>query len=43
MKKRLTRSFFISHSLVHNIRKIQKIVVSSDGDGAYAIVDVDTL
>jgi hypothetical protein len=35
--------FFISHSLVHNIRKIQKIVVSPDGDGAYAIVDVDTL
>ncbi len=34
---------FNSHILVHNIRKIQKIVVSSEGDGAFAVVDVDTL
>ena len=34
---------FNSHTLVHNIRNIQKIVVSSEGDGAFAVVDVDTL
>lgn len=34
---------FSSHKLVHNIRNIQKIVVSSEGDGAFAVVDVDTL
>jgi ketosteroid isomerase-like protein len=34
---------FASYKLVHNIRKIQKIVVSKEGDGAFAVVDVDTL
>ena len=28
---------------MHNDRKIQKIVVSREGDGAFAVVDVDTL
>jgi ketosteroid isomerase-like protein len=34
---------FNSHKLVHNIRNLQKIVVSSEGDDAFAVVDVDTL
>lgn len=34
---------FASHRLVHNNRKIQKIVISKEGDGAFAVVDVDTL
>jgi ketosteroid isomerase-like protein len=29
--------------LVHNRRQIQKIEVSEQGDGAFAVVDVDTL
>jgi ketosteroid isomerase-like protein len=37
------QQLFHSHRLVHNLRKIQKIVVSLDGDGAYAVVDVDKL
>ncbi|MEJ7642601.1 MAG: nuclear transport factor 2 family protein [Candidatus Nitrosocosmicus sp.] len=34
---------FESHRLVHNVREIRKIVVSDEGDGAFAVVDVDTL
>jgi ketosteroid isomerase-like protein len=34
---------FASHQLIYNNRKIQKIVVSKEGDGAFAVVDVDTL
>ena len=34
---------FRSHRLVHNIRKIQKIEISKEGDGAFAVVDIDTL
>ena len=34
---------FDTHDLVHNKRVIRKIVVSKEGDGAYAVVDVDTL
>lgn len=34
---------FASHRLVHNNRKIVKIVVSKEGDGAFAVVDIDTL
>lgn len=33
---------FASHRLIHNNRKIQKIVISEEGDGAFAVVDVDT-
>lgn len=32
-----------SYILVHNIRKIQKFVISSECNGAFAVVDVDTL
>jgi ketosteroid isomerase-like protein len=37
------RALFDSCALVHNERSIQKIVVSPQGDGAFAIVDIDTL
>ena len=41
MKKKISR-IFASHRLVHNNRKIVKIVVSKECNGAYAVVDVDT-
>jgi ketosteroid isomerase-like protein len=34
---------FETHELVHNRRQTVRIVVSKEGDGAYAVVDVDTL
>ena len=34
---------FKAHHLVHNMRNVRKIVVSNEGDGAFAIVDIDTL
>jgi len=34
---------FDTHRLVHNRRVIRKIVVSKEGDGAFAVVDIDTL
>jgi ketosteroid isomerase-like protein len=34
---------FRTHELVHNVRKTARIVVSAEGDGAFAVVDVDTL
>ena len=34
---------FETHRLLHNRRTIQKIVVSREGDGAFAVVDIDTL
>lgn len=37
------QDLFESHRLVHNIRNICKIVISNEGDGAFAVVDVDTL
>lgn len=37
------RSLFDSHELVHNVRTTEKIEVSSEGDGAFAVVDIDTL
>jgi ketosteroid isomerase-like protein len=37
------RELFDSHTLVHNRREIKKIEVSDQGDGAFAVVDVDTL
>jgi ketosteroid isomerase-like protein len=37
------QELFDTHDLVHNRRVIQKIVVSKEGDGAFAVVDVDTL
>ena len=34
---------FRTHELIHNKRKTIKIVVSEQRDGAFAVVDVDTL
>jgi hypothetical protein len=37
------RQFFREHQLVHNERRTRKIKISEDGDGAFAVVDIDTL
>lgn len=37
------QDLFDTHELVHNIRTIKKIEVSEEGDGAFAVVDIDTL
>jgi ketosteroid isomerase-like protein len=37
------QELFETHRLVHNHREIRKIVISSEGDGAFAVVDIDTL
>lgn len=34
---------FDSHALVHNRRETIKIEISAEGDGAFAVVDIDTL
>ncbi len=41
--KRGWQGLFDTHTLVHNKREIRKIVVSEQGDGAFAVVDIDTL
>ena len=37
------RELFDTHELVHNRRQTRKIEVSEQGDGALAVVDIDTL
>ncbi len=37
------QQLFDTHRLAHNHREIKKIVVSAEGDGAFAVVDIDTL
>lgn len=37
------QELFDTHTLAHNRREIKKIVVSKEGDGAFAVVDIDTL
>jgi len=37
------QDLFDTHILVHNNREIIKICISKEGDGAFAVVDVDTL
>jgi len=37
------QKLFDTHKLVHNKRKIVKITIAKEGDGALAVVDVDTL
>lgn len=37
------QELFDNNELVHNIRATRKIEVSAEGDGAFAVVDVDTL
>jgi ketosteroid isomerase-like protein len=34
---------FNTHKLAHNKREIKKIEISKEGDGAFAVVDIDTL
>jgi ketosteroid isomerase-like protein len=41
--RRAWQQLFDTHALVHNRRRIVRIVVSREGDGALAVVDVDTL
>jgi ketosteroid isomerase-like protein len=41
--KKLWQDLFDTHTLVHNRRAIKKLEVSEQGDGAFAVVDVDTL
>ncbi len=41
--KRGWQELFNTHTLTHNKREIKKIVVSGQGDGAFAVVDIDTL
>ena len=37
------QKFFDKYELIHNYRKTRKIEISKEGDGAFAVVDVDTL
>jgi len=37
------QKLFNNNILVHNYREIKKIVVSAEKDGAFAVVDIDTL
>jgi len=41
--KRDWQKLFDTHRLAHNRREIKKILVSQEGDGALAVVDIDTL
>lgn len=41
--RRNWQELFDSHELVRNRRSIVRIEVSAEGDGAFAVVDVDTL
>ena len=37
------QELFDSYHLVHNVREIEKIKISKEQDGAFAVVDIDTL
>lgn len=41
--KRSWQKLFATHKLLHNRREIKKIEISPEGDGAFAVVDIDTL
>jgi len=41
--KHFYQQFFKEHKLVHNERETLKIEISEEGDGALAVVDIDTL
>jgi ketosteroid isomerase-like protein len=41
--RRIWADLFATHELVHNRRDVRRIDVSPEGDGAFAVVDVDTL
>ena len=35
-------ALFASHELIRNVREILRVEVSPDGDGGFAVVDIDT-
>jgi ketosteroid isomerase-like protein len=37
------QELFDTHELIHNRREIVKVVLTEEADGAFAVVDVDTL
>jgi ketosteroid isomerase-like protein len=37
------QNLFDTHKLIHNKREIKKIEISKEQDGAFAVVDIDTL
>ncbi len=37
------KHFFEMHYLIHNRREVARIQVSDEGDGGFAVVDIDTL
>jgi len=41
--KGLWQGLFDAYELVHNHRVIKKIEISEEGDGAFAVIDIDTL
>ncbi|MFZ0951930.1 MAG: hypothetical protein WAN17_06675 [Candidatus Sulfotelmatobacter sp.] len=41
--KKVWQDLFDTHALIHNRRQTKKIEISEQGDGAFAVVDVDTL
>jgi ketosteroid isomerase-like protein len=41
--KKVWQDLFDPHALVHNRRQLKRVEVSEQGDGAFAVVDVDTL
>jgi len=41
--KKSFSELFQNHTLRHNRREIKKIEISEEGDGAFAVVDIDTL
>ena len=41
--KRGWQKLFATQTLIHNRREIKKIVISKEKDGAFAVVDIDTL
>lgn len=41
--KSLWQELFDNYELIHNHRTIQRIAISKEGDGAFSVVDIDTL
>jgi ketosteroid isomerase-like protein len=37
------QKLFDTHRLKRNVRELKKIEISKEGDGAFAVVDIDTL
>jgi ketosteroid isomerase-like protein len=37
------QNLFDTHTLISNVRKIRKIEISKEGDGAFAVVDIRTV